>query len=145
MGSDTIYDFAIYAIVFSVVGARLYYVICSWDAYKDNLWSILNLRGGGIAIYGAVIGGVLTAIIYCKIKKINLYQLLDVAVLGLLIGQIIGRYANFMNREAFGGYTDSLFAMRLPLEISKYNGVTQTMVDHMIEGTNYIQIGRAHV
>ena len=68
---DTIWDFAIYAVIFSVIGARIYYVIFAWDYYKDNLLSIFNTRNGGMAIYGGVIGAFLTLFLYCKIKKIN--------------------------------------------------------------------------
>ncbi len=110
-------DFALYAILFAVVGARLYYVIFSWDSFKDNLWSILDLRSGGLAIYGGVIGGVLTGIIYSKIKKINFYLLADTCMPAMLLGQVIGRWGNFFNREVFGRYTDSLLAMQLDLRV----------------------------
>ena len=109
-------DFAIYAIIFSLIGARLYYVVFSWENYKDDLLQIFNTRGGGMAIYGAVIAAILTAIIYCKVKKYNFFLLADTAVGGLVLGQIIGRYGNFFNREAFGEYTNSLFAMRLRVD-----------------------------
>ena len=74
---DTIWDFAIYAVIFSVIGARIYYVIFAWDYYKDNLLSIFNTRNGGMAIYGSVIGAFLTLFLYCKIKKINPFRLGD--------------------------------------------------------------------
>lgn len=95
-------DFAIYAIIFSVVGARLYYVAFSWESYKDDMLEIFNIRGGGLAIYGGVIAAAITALIYTKIKKINFGLFVDTAIPGLLIGQIIGRWGNFFNREAFG-------------------------------------------
>lgn len=106
-------DFALYAIVFSVIGARIYYVIFEWDKFKDEPLSILNLRTGGLAIFGGIIAAVLTAIIYCRIKKYSFWLLADTACIGLVTGQIVGRWGNFFNREAFGRYTNSLFAMQL--------------------------------
>lgn len=138
---DTYWDFSIYAIIFSVIGARIYYVIFSWDQYKDNLLSILNTRKGGMAIYGGVIGGFLTLFIYCKWKKKNPFQLGDTAVPGLILGQIIGRWGNFMNREAFGEYTNNLFAMRIPIEaVHRSSDITENIAAHIAEGTNYIQV-----
>lgn len=116
-------DFALYAIVFSVIGARLYYVIFDWDLYKDNLLDILNLRKGGLAIYGGVIAALLTGIVYCKVKKIRFSILADTGILGLLIGQIIGRFGNFFNREAFGKYTDGLLAMQISIKDSSLSSV----------------------
>lgn len=135
-------DFAIYAIIFSLIGARLYYVAFSWENYKDDLLQIFNTRGGGMAIYGAVIAAVLTAIIYCKVKKYNFFLLADTAVGGLVLGQIIGRYGNFFNREAFGEYTNSLFAMRLRVDQVNPANITELMRNHMttIDGVQYIQV-----
>lgn len=113
---ETYLDFALYAIIISVIGARLYYVAFSWSDYKDNLWSILDIRSGGLAIYGGVIAGALTGIIYCKIKKIHFGLLADTSIFGLLVGQIIGRWGNFFNREAFGKYYDGLLSMQLNLK-----------------------------
>lgn len=137
---DTYWDFAVYAIIFSIMGSRIYFVAFSWENYKDDLLSIFNLRGGGIAIYGTVIGGLLTLLIYSKIKKLSTLQMMDTCVFGLLAGQIIGRWGNFMNREAFGGYTDGLFAMRLPLEMVRRTDITSEIASHIVEGTNYIQV-----
>lgn len=135
-------DFAIYAIIFSLIGARLYYVAFSWENYKDDLLQIFNTRGGGMAIYGAVIAAILTAIIYCKVKKYNFFLLADTAVGGLVLGQIIGRYGNFFNREAFGEYTNSLFAMRLRVDQVNPANITELMRSHMttIDGVQYIQV-----
>ena len=135
-------DFAIYAIIFSLIGARLYYVAFSWENYKDDLLQIFNTRGGGMAIYGAVIAAILTAIIYCKVKKYNFFLLADTAVGGLVLGQIIGRYGNFFNREAFGEYTNSLFAMRLRVKQVNPANITELMRSHMttIDGEQYIQV-----
>lgn len=135
-------DFAIYAIVFSLIGARLYYVAFSWENYKNDLLQIFNTRGGGMAIYGAVIAAVLTAIIYCKVKKYKFFLLADTAVGGLVLGQIIGRYGNFFNREAFGEYTNSLFAMRLRVDQVNPANITELMKSHMttMGGVQYIQV-----
>lgn len=135
-------DFAIYAIIFSVIGARLYYVIFSFDQYKDNLLQIFNTRGGGMAIYGAVIAAVLTAIVYCRKKKYSFFLLADTACAGLVLGQIIGRWGNFMNREAFGGYTDNLFAMRLKEAEVASGNITDSIREHIIveNGISYIQV-----
>ena len=135
-------DFAIYAIIFSLIGARVYYVAFSWENYKDDLLQIFNTRGGGMAIYGAVIAAILTATIYCKVKKYNFFLLADTAVGGLVLGQIIGRYGNFFNREAFGEYTNSLFAMRLRVDQVNPANITELMRSHMttIDGVQYIQV-----
>lgn len=98
-------DFAIYAILFSVIGARLYYVAFSWDYYGKHPAEIINIRHGGLAIYGGVIAAVITCLVYTRIKKISFKQVADTGVYGLIIGQIIGRWGNFFNREAFGGVT----------------------------------------
>lgn len=135
-------DYALFGILFAIIGARLYYVAFSWDAYKDNLLEIFNTRGGGMAIYGGVIAAVITAIVYCRVKKYKFLLFADTAISGLLLGQIIGRYGNFVNREAFGEYTDSLFAMRLRADQVAPSNITQMMRDHMISenGINYIQV-----
>ena len=135
-------DYAIFGIIFAIVGARLYYVIFSWDNYKDNLLQIFNLRAGGLAIYGGVIAAVVTAVVFCHIKKYNFLLFVDTAVVGLILGQIIGRYGNFMNREAFGEYTDSLFAMRLKLADVSTSGITELMSKNLqtIDGVQYIQV-----
>lgn len=139
---ETYMDFAIYGIIFSLIGARLYYVIFSWDSYKDDLLQIFNTRGGGMALYGSVIAGILTAVIYCRVKKYNFFLLADTAVAGLILGQIIGRYGNFFNREAFGEYTNGLFAMRLKVSEVNPASITDRMREHMqtIDGVSYIQV-----
>ncbi|WP_302626154.1 prolipoprotein diacylglyceryl transferase [uncultured Eubacterium sp.] len=108
-------DFALYAIVFSIIGARIYYVAFSWDYYSKHLSEIINIRNGGLAIYGSVIAAVLTCFIYTRIKKMSFAKMCDTAVLGLLAGQIIGRWGNFFNREAFGGVANDSnpWAMRI--------------------------------
>lgn len=142
MDSEIIWDFAIYAIIFSIIGARLYYVAFSWDLYKDNLLSILNTRMGGMAIYGAVIGAFATLFIYCRIKKLSPYQIGDCGVYGLVLGQIIGRWGNFFNREVFGRYTDSLFAMRLPVDAVRPWDIASSHLEGMAQmgQVNFIQV-----
>lgn len=137
---DIWWDFAIWAIIFSILGARIYYVAFSWDYYGEHLNELLSIRKGGLAIYGGVIGGFLTLLVFCRLRKQNLWKMADVAAPGLLVGQIIGRWGNFMNREAFGGYTDSLFAMRLPVEAVRKVDISEDIAAHIIEGTNYIQV-----
>ncbi|MFV0440644.1 MAG: prolipoprotein diacylglyceryl transferase [Lachnospirales bacterium] len=109
-------DFLPFAIIFGILGARLYYVIFSWDYYKDNLSSILNLRQGGLAIYGGIIAAVLYGIYFCHKRKVSFFSLADISMPSLLLGQAIGRYGNFINREVYGNYTDNIFAMRILLE-----------------------------
>ena len=139
---DTYYDLAMYAVVLSIIGARIYYVIFSWDSYKDDLLSIFNIRQGGLAIYGGVITAIIVVFVFARVKKLSFGTLTDTAGLGLILGQIIGRWGNFFNREAFGEYTDNLFAMRLPLDAVRSSDVTELMREHMevIDGISYIQV-----
>lgn len=136
------FDLAIYAVIFAIIGARAYYVIFSWDMYKDDLLSILNIRQGGLAIYGGVIAAVITVLIFARIKKLSAPLLMDTAGLGLVAGQMIGRWGNFFNREAFGEYTDSLLAMRLPVDAVRSSDITELMREHMetVDGVSYIQV-----
>lgn len=138
--ADVIWDFAIYAVIFSILGARIYYVVFAWDRYKNDLLGIFNLRNGGLAIYGAVIAAFTTLGVYCKLKKQSFLQIADICVPGLVLGQVIGRWGNFMNREVFGEYTDSLLAMRLPVEMVRASDISEKIAAHMVEGTNYIQV-----
>lgn len=138
---DMIWDLAIYEIIFSIIGARLYYVAFSWDLYKDNLWAVFQLRSGGLAIYGGVLAAFLTLWIFCRIKKESFLQLADICVPGLVLGQVIGRWGNFTNREVFGEYTDNLFAMRLPVDaIRSAEDISESIAAHMSASTNYIQV-----
>lgn len=102
---DLYIDFALYAIIISVIGARLYYVIFRWEYYSKNPMEIIDIRQGGLAIYGGVIAGILTCFVYTRIKKLSFWKIADSAILGLILGQIIGRWGNFFNREAFGQVT----------------------------------------
>ena len=135
-------DFALYAIICSIIGARLYYVIFEWDYYKNNLLQIFNLRAGGLAIYGGVIAGTITMIVYTLMKKVSFFSMADTGVLGLVTGQIIGRWGNFFNCEAFGGYTDSLLAMRIRRALVNDNMLNADVLSHKIveNGVEYIQV-----
>ena len=139
---DSYMTFALIAIVTSLLGARIYYVAFTWDYYSRHPLQILNFRGGGLALYGSVIAGVLTLVIYARVRKMNTLLMLDTASVGMVLGQIIGRWGNFFNREAFGEYTDSLFAMRLPLDAVRQDQVTDLMKQHQyeIDGVTYIQV-----
>ena len=110
---DNVLDCLIFALPISIVTARLYYVLFSWDQYKDNLKEIVAIWHGGLAIYGGIIGAVLTVLVFARVKKIRFGDLMDDASLGLLIGQSIGRWGNFMNGEAHGGLTDGLLRMNI--------------------------------
>ncbi len=143
-------DFAIYAIIISVICARIYYVIFSMDYYSKHPAEIFNLRGGGLAIYGGVIGAVITCFVYTKIKKQSFTLMADTGIYGLILGQIIGRYGNFFNREAFGQVLSnkSLTAMRIYFD-DKYS-ITQVpdqirqamekMTGKSLEDLGYIQV-----
>lgn len=139
---DLYLDFAIYAIIFSIIGARAYYVIFDWDSYKDNLLQIFNLRAGGLAIYGGVIAGALTLMIFTRIKKISFFSMADSGVLGLITGQIMGRWGNFFNCEAFGGYTENLLAMRIRKSLVNPSMISAELEQHQIveNGIAYIQV-----
>lgn len=138
--SEVYWDFAIYAVIFSIIGARIYYVIFAWEFYKDNILSIFYIRNGGLAIYGAVIGAFITLFVYTKRKKQSALRIGDTAVPGLILGQAIGRWGNFMNREVFGEYYDGLFAMQLPVEAVRARDISENIAAHMPQGVNYILV-----
>lgn len=135
-------DFALYAIICAIIGARIYYVIFNWDYYGKNLYQIVNLRAGGLAIYGGVIAGAITMLVYTHVKKVSFFSMADTGVLGLVTGQIIGRWGNFFNCEAFGGYTDSLFAMRIKSTLVNDNMLNADVLSHKIveNGVEFIQV-----
>lgn len=110
---DDIFGLVLWVLPIAIVGCRVYYVIAEWDRYKDNLLDIFKIWEGGIAMYGGTIAGVLTVIVWSRAKKIPFAATLDAASSGLILGQVIGRWANFVNREAFGGETDIFCRMGL--------------------------------
>ncbi len=134
---DEYIDFIFWAIIFGIIGARIYYVLFSWDSYKFDLKKIFFIRQGGIAIYGAIIAAGLTAIFYCKKRNLDLKVFCDTCTYGLLTGQIIGRWGNFFNREAFGRETNNFFAMRyLASKVNFYGGIKPMIIDNF----KYIQV-----
>lgn len=106
ISEDDILNLAIIAIPSGLLGARLYYVIFNWSWYSNHLSEILNFRGGGMAIHGALIGGILAGFIYTKVKKINFFKMADTVMIGIPLGQAIGRWGNYINGEAHGGPTN---------------------------------------
>lgn len=135
-------DLAMIGIAAGILGARIYYVIFAWDYYKDDLLSIFNIRQGGLAIYGGIIGACIAVVIYSRKKKQNFSLLMDTASMSIVFGQIMGRWGNFFNREAFGDYTNNVFAMQLPVSAVRANEITQKMWDHVVtvNGVEYIQV-----
>lgn len=137
---DIYWDFAIYAVIFSIIGARIYYVIFAWEFYKDDLMGIFRFRNGGLAIYGGVIAAFITLFVYCRIKKQNPLLLGDTCMPGLILGQAIGRWGNFMNREVFGEYYDGLLSMQLPVDAVRARDISENIAAHIPEGANYINV-----
>ena len=141
-------DFILILIIPAILGARLYYILFRLDQYivqgdvGATLKAMLNIRGGGLAIYGGIIAGVITAVIFCKVRKVSFVLMADTATFGILIGQILGRFGNFFNREAFGAYTNSKMAMAIPLDYYRSDGnldylertgvITQKMLDNVV-------------
>ena len=137
---DDYIDFTMIAIVVCVICARLYYVIFSWDYYSQHISEVFAIRNGGLAIYGGIIGGVVTAFLFTKKKMLNFWLFADTAAPRFLLGQIIGRWGNFFNREAFGGYTDGLFAMRYMKD--QVSNIPQSVINNIVtvNGVDYIQV-----
>ena len=141
---DDIYDGIIWILPLAIICARLYYVWAEADQFQ-TFKDVINIRQGGLAIYGGVIGAALGIVLFSKFKKINMFALLDMVALGFMIGQSIGRWGNFMNREAFGSYCDNFLAMQIrqtnlanvtggaDLEYLLENAVT-------IDGLSYVQV-----
>lgn len=140
--TDDYLDFAMFVIIASIIGARIYYVVFEWDSYKDNLLDIFNIRNGGLAIYGGIIAAVITCFIFTKVKKLSFLRMVDTACIGLVTGQIIGRWGNFFNREAFGDYTDNIFAMQIKKADVYQSNISSTIQKHIkvIDGIEYIQV-----
>lgn len=141
--SEDLYtDFIIWGIIGGVVGARIYYVAFQWDYYKNNVAEIFNLRSGGLAIYGTIIGAFLALFIFCKIKKAKPLTMLDTMVPQLALAQAMGRWGNFFNMEAFGRYTDSFIAMQLRKAAVPSGMIDADILSHVltINGTEYIQV-----
>ena len=140
--ADDIQDFALFVIILGVIGARIYYVIFEWDYYSQHLMEIPNIRQGGLAIYGGVLTAIATCIVFCKKKKLDFFPMADAGVLGLILGQAMGRWGNFFNAEAFGGYTNSFFAMRIKESIVNPSMINDNVAAHLqnIDGISYVQV-----
>ena len=110
---DHVLDGVLWITPFAIACARAYYCIFSWELYADDPISVFYIWKGGIAIYGGVLGAIVGMIVFCRIKKISLGATLDLVLMGFLIGQAIGRWGNFFNREAFGAETESFLRMGL--------------------------------
>lgn len=139
---DEYLEMVIISLLFGVIGARLLYVACSWNLYKGNIVQIFNIRNGGLCFYGGLFGGMLGAAIYCGVRRKPFMQMADTASMGIIVAQIIGRWGDFFNRESFGEYTNSIFAMQLPLSAVRSSEVTSAMRENLetIGGTSYIQV-----
>lgn len=136
--TEIIFDFIPYGMIFSIIGARIYYVLFSFSYYKDHLNEIFSLRDGGLGVYGGIICAFFALFLYSKKRNINFLESCDVAIPGVAIGQAIGRWGNFFNKEAFGGYTDNLFAMRLRTDIASF--VPKNLEILTFNGADYIQV-----
>ena len=113
LDKDVFIDLLIYAVPISIISARIYYVIFEWSYYKDHLADIVKIWNGGIAIHGALIGAVITTIIFAKVKKLSFWKLADIAAPSIILGQAIGRWGNFINQEAYGGEVSRSFLENL--------------------------------
>ena len=138
---DTLYDIFILVVVFGIIGARIYYVIFRWDYYQIRPYEILNIRAGGLAVFGGIILAIIAIAIYSKVKKVNLLKVLDATMIGMTVGQAIGRWGNFFNMEAFGGWTNNPFAMRMRIDYLDPSNITYEQSLNIIEenGLEYIQ------
>ena len=130
---DNVLDLVLWAVPCCILGSRIYYVIFYLDLYRNADGSldwgrIIAIWDGGLAIYGTVIAGVIVVLIFTKVKKLRFAAMTDLAAMGLLLGQIIGRWANFINREAFGGLTELPWRMRLWVSASQYIEVHPTFL-----------------
>ena len=138
---DGMVDVILIGVVLGIVSARAYYVAMAPFKYQ-SIWEMIAIRDGGLAIYGGIIGACIAVVIYSRKKKQNFSLLMDTASMSIVFGQIMGRWGNFFNREAFGDYTNNLFAMQLPVSAVRANEITQKMWDHVVtvNGVEYIQV-----
>lgn len=138
---DGYINMGICIILMGIIGGRLFNVIFMWDYYSHNLLQIFNIHNGGLSMYGGIIAAVITGIVFAAIKKISFLKMADTACLGLVLGQAIAGWGGFFGREAFGTYTDSLFAMQIKYDEVK-GVMNQKILDHLIRygGELYIQV-----
>ena len=137
---DDYYDLFILVIIVAIIGARTYYVAFNWDYYQIRPSQILNIRAGGLAVYGGIIASFIAISVFCLIRRLKFFQVVDTACCGLVIGQAIGRFGNFFNMEAFGTYTNNLFAMRM-----KYDLVDKTTVDSQMLYNKITDMGAEYI
>jgi len=135
-------DLLILGIILAFIGLRLYYMAFNWQSYRGQPFfiALFNLRGGGLAIYGGIIGAILAGFIISRVKKIPITTITDTAGPSLALGQAIGRFGNFFNREAFGGFTDSIFAMRIRVDQAMYTTPELMARVETFAGVDYIQV-----
>ncbi len=117
LSKDNVLDIALFGIVAGIIGARIYYVLFSLDEFKNDLWGVFRIWEGGLAIYGGIISAVISTLIYCKVKKLNALNTFDVCCVGLLLGQAVGRWGNFVNCEVFGRPTEFILGMSINSEL----------------------------
>ena len=137
---DDYYDLFILVIIMAIIGARAYYVAFNWDYYQIRPSQILNIRAGGLAVYGGIIACILAMSVFCLTRRLKFFQVVDTACCGLALGQAIGRFGNFFNMEAFGTYTNNLFAMRM-----KYDLVDKTTVDSQMLYNKITDMGAEYI
>ena len=125
---EFMFNLMFWTLLFAIVGARIYYVVFNLNYYLDNPAEIIQIWNGGLAIHGGLIAGALTIFIYCKKYKANLGKILDIIIPALLLGQAIGRWGNFFNREAYGALTNSFFRMEILTESGEYISVHPTFL-----------------
>lgn len=148
-------DYLLVMLLPAIICARIYYIVFSWDYYFvpgatawETILRIINIREGGLAIYGGLIGGALACFVFARKRKLSFLQMVDTIAIGVPVAQALGRMGNFFNREAFGGYTDGLFAMAIPVEYFEKQGtlyalqnlgvITDEMMEHVVEGCIWV-------
>lgn len=126
----------------SIIGARIFYVLFSWAAYKNSLAHIVFCWEGGYAFYGGFFAAFVMILIFAKMRQMWTAEVLDTLTIGLVIGQAIASFGSFFNREGFGEYTEGIFAMQLPIEILRISDVTDKMRNHMtvVDGVRFVQV-----
>lgn len=131
-------DFAIFAIVAGIAGARAAYVIQRWSYFKEAPKEILSLSGGGLSFFGALAAALLVAWLFCKRKKYDMRRLCDTAIVGVLLGQIVGRWGDFFNRDMLGTYSEGLLAMQV--EARDVNAETLLLSRQALVGSDFLQV-----
>lgn len=139
---DEYLNLSIMTVIVALVGARLYYVIFSWENYRKSVFDIVLLRKGGMSFYGALLAGLCMVLIYASIHKTSAGRILDTSCVGIAAGQIVCSFCGFFSREGFGDYTEGLFAMQISLESISYQTVTENMRKHieLIDGERFVQV-----